>query len=214
MKNKYQALLFDRIQENYASFIASLSSADRTGKAAEISAAQMVKDRLMGSVGEQQAKWLLRFENPLEIMRDKWLEENGMKTVWAEDCSHALWSVMHCQDTERLYPLAPGVGMTPGHDAPMTVKDFIEQHSDASLDLTTPGGSVYLTSARARLLLAGRDIKGYYGNHEYATEITAEVLLSQGIIEAKFIGREWRICTADHQEMTQNLSSLDQGVSM
>lgn len=99
MENKYQVLLFDRLQENYANFVSSLSSSDMIEKAEEIYAAQMVKEHLMGSVDEQQAEWLLRFENPLEIMRDKWIEENGMEMVHDEDFSHALWAVMDCQDT-------------------------------------------------------------------------------------------------------------------
>ncbi|WP_312645496.1 hypothetical protein [Hydrogenoanaerobacterium sp.] len=214
MKNKYRALLFDRIQENYADFIASLSSSDMINKAVEISAAQMVKESLMDSVDEQQAEWLLRFDNPMEIMRDKWIEENGMRMVPDEDFSHALWSVMNCQDTERLYLLAPGVEPTPGRDDPVTVREFMEQHPNASFDMVTPGGFVYLTPDRAKLLLAGQNIKGHHGSSEYATEIITDELLNQEVIDAKFSGKEWRICTADNQEMTQKPPSLDQGVTM
>ena len=217
MENKFQVLLFDRLQENHAGFVArwsALTPAELIEKAEEIHASQMVMEHLMGSVDEHQAEWLLRFENPLEIMRDKWIEENGLRMVHDEDFVHALWAVMDCQDTEGLYALASGVEPTPGRDDPITVREFIERHPNVSFDLMTPGGFVYLTPDRAKLLLAGQSVKGHPGEIEYAMEITADELLNQEVIRANFNGDEWRMLSAEIQEMTQEPPTLDQGVTM
>lgn len=217
MENKYQALLFDRLQENYASFVAqwsALSSSDMIEKAEKIYAAQMVKEHLMGSVDEQQAEWLLRFENPLEIVRDKWIEENGMEMVHDEDFSHALWAVMDCQDTESLYPLASDVEPTPSRDDPVTVREFIERHPSASFDMMTPGGFVYLTPERAKLLLAGQSVAWHPGSPEYAMEVPAEELLEQEVLEANFSDGDWHLLSNYVQEMEQKPPTLDRGVTM
>lgn len=211
MENKYQVLLFDRLQENYAAFTgqwSAMTPSELIEKAEKIYAAQMVKEHLMKSVDEQQAEWLLRFENPLEIMRDKWINENGMEMVHDEDFSHALWTVMDCQDTENLYPLAPG------QDAPVTVREFIEQHPGASFEMMTPGGFVYLTPERAKLLLAGQRVKGHPGEIEYAMEITVDELLNQEVLNANFSGNEWHMLSNEIQEMTRKPLTLDQGVTM
>lgn len=217
MENKNQVLLFDRIQENYAAFAgqwSAMTPSELIEKAEKIYAAQMVRGHLMESVDEQQAEWLLRFENPLEIMQDKWINENGMEMVHDEDFSHALWAVMDCQDTENLYPLAHGVEPTPGRDAPVTVREFIERHPGASFDMMTPGGFVYLTPERAKLLLAEQSVKGHPGEIEYAMEITADDLLNQEVFNANFSGNEWHMLSNESQEMTQKPPTLDQGVTM
>ena len=217
MENKYQVLLFDRLQENYAAFAdqwSAMSPSELIEKAEEIYAAQMVTKHLMGSLDEQQAEWLLRFENPLEIMRDKWIEENGTEMVHDEDFSHAVWAVMDCQDTENLYPLAPGVEPRLGRDAPVTVREFIERHLGASFDMMTPGGFVYLTPERAKLLLAGQSAKGDPGEIEYAMEMAADELLNQEVLNANFSGNEWHMLSNEIQEMTQKPPTLDQGVTM
>ena len=217
MENKYQVLLFDRIQENYAAFAgqwSAMTPPELIEKAEEIYAAQMVREHLMRSVDEQQAEWFLRFENPLEIMRDKWINENGMEMVHDEGFSHAVWAVMDCQDTESLYPLAPGMEPTPDRDAPVTVREFIERHPGASFDMMTPGGFVYLTPERAKLLLAGQSVKGHLGEIEYAMEITADDLLNQEVIRANFNGDKWHMLSDEIREMTQKPPSMDQGVTM
>ncbi len=217
MENKYQVLLFDRIQENYADAAgrwAAMSPPELIEKAEEIYASQMVREHFMRSVDEQQAEWFLRFENPLEIMRDKWINENGMEMVHDEDFDHAVWAVMDCQDTEGLYALASGVEPTPGRDDPVTVREFIERHPGVSFDLMTPGGFVYLTPDRAKLLLAGQSVKGHPGDPEYAMEITADELLSQEVGRANFSGNAWHMVTNVISEIERKPPTLDQGVTM
>jgi hypothetical protein len=217
MENKNQVLLIDRLQGNYATFTAqwsAMSPAELIDKAEEIYAVQMVKEHLMDSVDEQQAEWFLRFENPLEIMRDKWIEENGIEMVHDEDFTHAMWAVMDGQNTESLYPLASGVEPTPGRDEPVTVREFIERHPGVSFDMMTPGGFVYLTPEKAKLLLSGQSVKGHPGDPEYAMEITADELLNQEVSDASFLDGAWHLLSDEIREMAQKPPTLDQGVTM
>lgn len=204
MENKDQALLFDRLQENYNVFTtewAALAPEELMEKAEEIYAVQMTKKRLMSCVDEQQAAWLLRYENPLEIMRDRWIAENGMEMVHDEDFSHALWAVMDCQDTEHLYALAKDVKPSPDQDRPVTVREFIEKHQGVAYDMMTPGGYVYLTPEKAQLLLDGQSTKGHPGSPEYTLEIPAEELLEQEVVNARFSDGAWHLLSGYIHEM-------------
>ncbi len=217
MENKHQVLLFDRMRENYADFVTEwsvMSPSELIEKAEEIYATRMVKEHFMRHVDEQQAEWFLRFQNPLEIVRDKWIEENGMEMVHDEDFSHAVWTVMDCQDTESLYALAPDTAPTSGRDEPVTVREFIEQHPNVSFDMMTPGGFVYLTPEKAKLLLSGQSVKGHPGDIEYAMEITADELLKQEVIRANFNSDVWHMLSEDIREMEQEPPSLEQGVTI
>lgn len=215
MENKHQVLLFDRLRENYADFVAewsSVSASELIEKAEEIYATRLVKEHLMRHVDEEQAKWFLRFQNPLEIVRDKWIEENGMERVHDEDFSHAVWSIMDYQDTESFYALAPDAEPTPGRDEPVTVREFIERHPNVSFDMMTPYGFVYLTPEKAKLLLSGQNVKGHPGEIEYAMEITSDELLNQEVISANFNGDVWHLLSDEIREQT--LPSPEQGVTM
>jgi len=215
MENKHQVLIFDRLRENYADFVAewsSMSASELVERAEEIYATRLVKEHLIHYVNEDQAKWFLRFQNPLEVVRDKWIEENGMGMVHDEDFSHAVWTVMDCQDTESFYALMPDAEPTSGRDEPVTVREFIERHPNVSFGMMTPGGFVYLTPEKAKLLLAGQSVKGHPGNPEYAVEISAEELLNQEVIQANFSDDAWHMLSDVIRE--QKPPSLEQEVAM
>ncbi len=217
MENKHQVLLFERLRENYAGFVkewTSMPASELIDKAEEIYAAGLVKEHLVGYVDEEQAKWFLRFQNPLEIVRDKWIEENGMATVHDEDFSHAVWMIMDCQDTESLYALAPDVDPAPVRDEPVTVREFIEKHPNVAFDMMTPGGFVYLTPEKAKQLLSGQNVKGDPGYKEYAREITSDELLSQEVVRANYAGSGWHIISGEIRRVEQDTTSLEQGVTM
>lgn len=217
MENKHQVLLFDRLRENYADFVAewsAMSPTELVEKAEEIYTARLVKEHLMRHVDEQKAEWFLRFQNPLEIVRDKWIEENGMEMVHDENFSHAVWSVMDCQDTGSLYAPAPGVQPAPDRDEPVTVREFFERHPNVSFEMMTPCGFVSLKPEKAKLLLSGQSVKGHPGYIEYAMEITADELLSQEVIRANFSDDVWHMLSAEIREMNQEPLTLEQEVTM
>ncbi len=67
----------------------------------------------------------------------------------------------------------------------MTIKQFIEAHPKARLDLLTPGGYVFLSQERSRALLNGESVAGNngFGGKENEMEIDAQSLLAQTILD-------------------------------
>jgi hypothetical protein len=82
----------------------------------------------------------------------------------------------------------------------MTVKDLITQNPDASFDMMTPGGFVYLTPETAQALLNGESTLGHPGDPEMAMEVSAEELLPQIVDNANFSNGVWRLLTDYSQE--------------
>ena len=67
----------------------------------------------------------------------------------------------------------------------MTVKEFIEKHPDATMNMMTPGGYVSLTPLTAADLLKEKSIDAHPGANEHWTKITAEELLSQEVDQCR-----------------------------
>ena len=63
----------------------------------------------------------------------------------------------------------------------MTVKEFIEKHPEATMNMMTPGGYVSLTPITAADLMQGKSIDAHPGANEHWTKITAEELLPQEV---------------------------------
>ena len=92
-------LLQKRLEENYAVYMAQLtkkSFADLIELAPEIAAARVVCDELQTSCSEQEAAVLLQFDNPLEVVRDQWLEEE--KVSHDQEMDHVLWNILDKAD--------------------------------------------------------------------------------------------------------------------
>lgn len=216
MKNKNQVQLFYRLEKNYSAFVSewlSLSPSELIEKAEEMSATQLVKKNLLKNVTEEKAAWLLRYENPLEILRNKWIEEHGMEKAHDDDLSHAIWAVMDNQDTESLYALAKGVEPSPDRDKPVTVREFLEKHHSVAFDMMTPDGYVFLTPETAQQLLSGQNVKGHPGSPEYAMELPAEELLNQEIVKANYCDGAWHLLSDYIHEMDQEQTPME-GVTL
>jgi len=94
MTSELQSALQKRLEENYAAYTAQLtkrSFADLISTADEIAAAKFICENLLSVCSDSDAALLLRFDNPLELMRDRWLEEIGVDR--SEELSHAVWTV-------------------------------------------------------------------------------------------------------------------------
>lgn len=94
----------------------------------------------------------------------------------------------------------------------MTVRDFIIRHPDATLDLMTPGGYVYLTPEQTESLLAGGNTSGHPGDRALGMEITAEELLPQTICSTNYSKGVWHMLTDDTP--VDAPLSLEQGVTL
>lgn len=203
----------DRNWNNYLRELDGLSKGVLIEKSDEVTAARFVYNELYGGgYPEDYMEYLLCFENPLEVARDQWISEQSVD--FSEELNHALWSLMDKGTAEQDYALDPEY--TPGlaKDKKVTVREFIERHPCANLDMMTPGGFVYLTPEEAQLLLSGQNIKGHPGDPEYAMEITAEELLNQEIHSASFSKGTWSILSDYIREPEQEQAPFEQGVTM
>ncbi len=77
-------------------------------RAEEIASIQRVLRQLPKVVTEEDAQCLLRFKDPLEVVSDKWLAENGMGNMPGEAMCHILWELRDKQDAVQDYELEPG----------------------------------------------------------------------------------------------------------
>ena len=121
MENKdIEAELSEKLEANYISFMREwmkLEPIQLIEKAEEIAVTKLVYNELKnGGYSADSLEYLLRFKSPLEVVRDKWIEENGSEMVHDNDMTHALWSIADKQDAEQDYELdeayiSPGQGV-------------------------------------------------------------------------------------------------------
>jgi len=114
--------LSEKLEANYISFMREwlkLEPLQLIEKAEEIAATKLVYEELKnGGYDAEHLEYLLRFKNPLEVVRDKWLEENGSEMVHDEDMTHALWSIADTRDAEQDYELDEAF-LPPGQEVRM-----------------------------------------------------------------------------------------------
>lgn len=181
--------------------------------ASEIAAVQFVYKELSGSnYSAEYMEYLLRFENPLEVVTDQWISEQTVD--FSEELTHALWTLWDKGESESEYTLDPEYAPVSAEEVRITVREFIEAHPNAAFDMMTPGGYVYLTPETAQLLLAGQSVKGNPGSSEFARDVPAEELLDQEICTADFSKGAWRVLSDHNPEPRQEQAPFDQGVTM
>lgn len=113
-----------KISSCYDAFVEGwlrLSPAELIEKAEEIASIQRMRDELPSSVTEEDAAYLLRFKNPLEVVSDSWQEMNGSGSVVDDEMRHILWELRDKQSAEQEYELEPGFEDAPDPDMQQTV---------------------------------------------------------------------------------------------
>ncbi len=74
----------------------------------ELEAVTHMAQELPSAVSDENAEYLLRFKNPLEVVSDEWISRNGMDSLVIDDeMSHLLWSLQDRGDAEQCYELEP-----------------------------------------------------------------------------------------------------------
>ena len=185
----------------------------RDSGSSEIAAAQFVyKELSEGSYSAEYMEYLLRFENPLEVVADQWISEQNVD--FSEELTHALWTLWDKGESESEYTLDPEYAPVSAEDVRITVREFIEAHPNASFDMMTPGGYVYLTPETAQLLLSGQSVKGNPGSSEFARNVPAGELLEQEICTADFSKGAWRVLSDHNPEPRLEQGPFEQGVTM
>ena len=181
--------------------------------ASEIAAVKFVYQELSdGSYSAEYMEYLLRFENPLEVVADQWISEQTVD--FSEELTHALWTLWDKGESESEYTLDPDYAPVSAEEVRITLREFIEAHPNASFDMMTPGGYVYLTPETAQLLLAGHNVKGNPGSAEFARDVPAEELLEQEICTADFSKGAWRVLSDHNPEPRLEQGPFEQGVTM
>lgn len=95
----------------------------------------------------------------------------------------------------------------------MIVQQMLIKYPQASFDLMTPGGFVFLTPEAAKELLSGKSVTGHPGVSECARLVTADELLNQEVIQASCSNNVWHIFS-DLPQTKQETSLPEQGVRL
>lgn len=95
----------------------------------------------------------------------------------------------------------------------MIVQQMLIKYPQASFDMMTPGGFVFLTPEAARELLSGKSVTGHPGVSECARVATADELLNQEVISSNYSNNVWHILS-DFPQMEQDSASPEQGVKL
>jgi gamma-glutamylcyclotransferase (GGCT)/AIG2-like uncharacterized protein YtfP len=98
-----------KLRDNFRQFNAEwrrMSKTDLISHAAEIAATQLVYEQLSGGgYSSTDMEYLLRFENPLEVVRDQWISQTGVDI--GDELVYALWNLADKQNAEQDYDLDP-----------------------------------------------------------------------------------------------------------
>ena len=105
MSSELKDTLKKRLDENYAAFMESLQKKtvpELIAMAPEITAAQQLHEELMDACDEEDAAFLLRFDDPLETVRGYW-ESEITGYDHSGEMGHMLWRVQEDigDDTEQ-----------------------------------------------------------------------------------------------------------------
>ncbi|WP_312643316.1 hypothetical protein [Hydrogenoanaerobacterium sp.] len=92
----------------------------------------------------------------------------------------------------------------------MIVQEMLIKYPQASFDMMTPGGFVFLTPEAAKELLSGKSVTGHPGVSDSARMVTADELLNQEVISSNYSDNVWHILS-DFPQMEQESSRPNRG---
>lgn len=106
-----RSLLKQKVNANFADYKEQwlkMSPAELIERCEELEAVTRMAKELPSAVSEEDAEYLLRFKNPLEVVSDEWISRNGIDSLIVDDeMSHLLWSLQDSGDVEQTYELEP-----------------------------------------------------------------------------------------------------------
>ena len=105
MSSELRETLKERLDANYTAFMESLQKktiSELIAMAPEITAAQQLHEELLDACDEEDMAFLLRFDDPLEVMRGYW-ESEIIGYDHSGEMGHILWRVREDigDDTEQ-----------------------------------------------------------------------------------------------------------------
>ena len=118
-KTALESKIKDCYAEHYDSWM-QMQPIDLIERAEEIASVQRMLEELPLAVTEEDAEYLLRFKDPLEVVADSWQSMTGSGTVVDEEMSHLLWELRDKQDAEQIYEMEPEYCDVPSPPEPHT----------------------------------------------------------------------------------------------
>ena len=114
MSSEVKTILRDRLKQNYEAYIAGLqgkSTSELINLASEITAAKQVCEELPDACDEEDMSFLLRFDDPLEVVRGYW-EAEITGCDHSGEMGHMLWEIRDRElyDKEQLAQPVENVG--------------------------------------------------------------------------------------------------------
>lgn len=95
---------FDEYKERWL----KMSPSELIDRCKELEAVTRMASELPSAVSDEDAEYLLRFKNPLEVVSDEWISRNGIDSLIVDDeMSHLLWSLQDRGDAEKCYEMEP-----------------------------------------------------------------------------------------------------------
>ena len=98
MNSDLKATLRERLGKNYTVFIESLQSksvSELIAMAPEITAAHQLHEELLDACDADDVEFLLRFDDPLEVVRGYW-ESEITGYDHSGEMGHMLWEIRRC----------------------------------------------------------------------------------------------------------------------
>lgn len=100
-----------KVQDNYEEFKdkwLQMEPVDLIEQCDQVEGVTRMMQELTSSVSDEDADYLLRFKNPLEVVSDEWISRNGMDSLVVDDeMSHLLWSLQDRGEAEQFYEMEP-----------------------------------------------------------------------------------------------------------
>lgn len=106
-----RSLLKQKVNTNFAGYKEQwlkMSPTELIDRCEELEAVTRMAQELPSAVSDEDAEYLLRFKNPLEVVSDEWISRNGIDSLIVDDeMSHLLWSLQDRGDAEQCYEMEP-----------------------------------------------------------------------------------------------------------
>jgi hypothetical protein len=107
-KKEIEKMIRNKLEANYNTYIRQLQTLPADSlieQAAQIAATKLIfKELCKGGYKSEYMEYLLRFQNPLEVVRDHWLLERNVP-LDGDNMEHVLWTLSDRQAAEQDYEL-------------------------------------------------------------------------------------------------------------
>lgn len=136
MNSDLKAILRERLDKNYTVFIESLQSksvSELIAMAPEITAAQQLHEELLDACDADDVEFLLRFDDPLEVVRGYW-ESEITGYDHSGEMGHMLWEIRDKEMYSKDQLAAPEKDKPPAAQSKKTNNKGVKRHGSRRND--------------------------------------------------------------------------------